>query len=79
MHKTQQALVDLLVDGSLAGVEGGDQSSNAAHHRLVAGLDHEASAGALHHVGRVEGQVSRLQVVQAHKADKEPPGGSWTT
>ena len=79
MREYQQILVHLLVDGSLARVEGGDQTSNAAHHRLVAGLDHQPGAGALHHVGRVEGQVSRLQVVQAHKADKEPPGSSWTT
>ena len=50
------------------------ESSNAAHHSLVAGLDHQPGAGDLHHVGRVEGQVSRLQVVQAQKADKELPG-----
>ena len=50
------------------------ESSNAAHHSLAASLDRQPGAGDLHHVGRVEGQVSRLQVVQAHKADKEPPG-----
>ena len=50
------------------------ESRNAAYHSLVAGLDPQPGAGYLHHVGRVEGQVSRLQVVQAQKADKELPG-----
>ena len=35
------------------------------HHRIAASLDHQPGAGALHvtQVGRVEGQVPRLQVV----------------
>ena len=35
------------------------------HHRIAASLDHQPGAGALHvtQVGRVEGQVHRLQVV----------------
>ena len=54
MHKTQLTLVHLLDDGSLP------ESSNAAHHSLAASLDRQPGAGDLHHVGRVEGQVSRL-------------------
>ena len=36
------------------------------HHRIAASLDHKFGAGALHvtQVGRVEGEVPRLQVVR---------------
>ena len=58
MHKTQPTSVHLLVDGSLVRVKGGNQTGNAD-----VGLDHQPGAGDLYHIGRVEGQVPRLQVV----------------
>ena len=46
---------DLLVDGRLAGVEGGDQAGDAAHHGVVTSLDHHA-------LGSGEEGLTRLPV-----------------